>query len=86
MYANNDPAALYRADTAPRQRMRLHEADSDVAVYQEIRLQGRDDTMSCAIICMMERYHREWVQGVTLLVRQGLNVVKDGKAKPKREG
>ena len=35
----NHPAALYRADKAARQQMRLHKADPDVVAYREIRLQ-----------------------------------------------
>ena len=38
----HNPAALYRADKAAWQKMRLHKADPDVVAYQEIRLQGKD--------------------------------------------
>ena len=40
LYTHNDPAALYRAEKAAWQQMRLHEADSDVVAYQEILLKG----------------------------------------------
>ena len=42
MHTHNDPAALYRADKAAWQQMRLHEADPNVVAYQEIRLKGKD--------------------------------------------
>ena len=47
LYTHNDPAALYRADKAAWQQMKLHEADPDVVAYQEIRLQGKDNVV-CA--------------------------------------
>ena len=47
LYIHNDPAALYRADKAAWQQMRLHEADLNVVAYQEIRLKGKDNVM-CA--------------------------------------
>ena len=40
LYSHNDPAALYRADKAAWQQMRLHEADPDVVAYQEIKVEG----------------------------------------------
>ena len=45
LYTHNDPVALYRADRAAWQQMRLQEANSDVVVYQEIRLQGTDNVV-----------------------------------------
>ena len=45
LYTHNDPAAMYRADKAAWQQMRLHEADSDVAAYQEIWLPGKDNVL-----------------------------------------
>ena len=45
LYTHNDPAALYRADKAAWQQMRLHEADADVMGYQEIRLQRKDNVV-----------------------------------------
>ena len=47
LYTHNDPAALYQADKAAWQQMRLHEADPDVVAYQEIRLKGKDNIV-CA--------------------------------------
>ena len=47
LYTHNDPAAVYRADKAAWQQMRLHEADPDVVTYQEIRLKGKDNVV-CA--------------------------------------
>ena len=41
LYTHNKPAALYLADKALRQQMRLHKANPDVVAYQEIRLQGK---------------------------------------------
>ena len=76
LYTYNDPAALYRADKAAWQQMRLHEADPDVVAYQEIRLKGKDNVV-CAHMYDTEEseYQREWAQGVPLLVRRGLSVV-----------
>ena len=34
LYTHNDPAALYRADKAAWQQMKLHEVDPDVVAYQ----------------------------------------------------
>ena len=80
LYTHNDPAALYRADKAAWQQMKLHEADPDVVAYQEIRLQGKDNVV-CAQMDDEEgrEYQREWAQGVPLLVRRGLSVVQDKK-------
>ena len=80
LYTHNDPAALYRADKAAWQQMKLHEADPDVVAYQEIRLQGKDNVL-CAQMYDKEgrEYQREWAQGVPLLVRRGLSVVQDKK-------
>ena len=80
LYTHNDPAALYRADKAAWQQMRLHEADPDVVAYQEIRLEGKDNVV-CAQMYDKEgrEYQREWAQGVPLLVRRGLSVVQDKK-------
>ena len=80
LYTHNDPAALYRADKAAWQQMKLHEADPDVVAYQEIRLQGKDNVV-CAQMYDREgrEYQREWAQVVPLLVRRGLSVVQDKK-------
>ena len=80
LYSHNDPAALYRADKAAWQQMKLHEADPDVVAYQEIRLQGKDNVV-CAQMYDKEgrEYQREWAQGVPLLVRRGLSVLQDKK-------
>ena len=80
LYTHNDPAALYRANKAAWQQMKLHEADPDVVAYQEIRLQGKDNVV-CAQMYDKEgrEYQREWAQGVPLLVRRGLSVVQDKK-------
>ena len=80
LYTHNDPAALYRADKAAWQQMRLHEADPDVVAYQEIRSQGKDNVV-CAQMYDKEgrEYQREWAQGVPLLVCRGLSVVQDKK-------
>ena len=78
VYTHNDPPALYRADKAAWQQMRLHEADPDVVAYQEIWLKGKDYVV-CAHMYDGEgrEYQREWAQGVPLLVRRGLSVVQD---------
>ena len=73
LYTHNDQAALYRADKAAWQQMKLHKADPDVLAYQEIRLQGKDNDKEG------KEYQREWAQGVPLLVRRGLSVVQDKK-------
>ena len=80
LYTHNDPAALYRADKAAWQQMKLHEADPDVVAYQKIRLQGKDNVV-CAQMYDKEgrEYQREWAQGVPLLVRRGLSVVQGKK-------
>ena len=80
LYTHNDPAALYRADRAAWQQMKLHEVDPDVVAYQGIRLQGKDNVV-CAQMYDKEgrEYQREWAQGVPLLVRRGLRVVQDKK-------
>ena len=80
LYTHNDPAALYRADKAAWQQMRLHEAGPDVVAYQDIRLKGKDNVV-CAQMYVKEgrEYQREWAQGVPLLVRRGLSVVQDKK-------
>ena len=81
LYTHNDPAALYRADKAAWQQMKLHEADPDVVAYQEIRLKGKDNVV-CAQMYNKEgrEYQREWAQGLPLLVRRGLSVVQYKKA------
>ena len=80
LYTHNDPAALYRADQAAWQQMKLHEADPDVVAYQEIRLKGKDNVVCTQMYDKEGReYQREWVQGVPLLVRRGLSVVQDKK-------
>ena len=53
LYTHNDPAALYRADKAAWQQMKLHEADRDVLAYEEIRLKGKDN-----VVCA-QMYHKE---------------------------
>ena len=80
LYTHNDPAALYRADKAAWQQMRLHEADPDVVAYKEILLKGKDNIV-CAQMYDKEgrEYQREWAQGVPLLVRRGVRVVQDRK-------
>ena len=85
LYTHNDPAALYRADKAAWQQMRLHEADPDVVAYQEIRLKGKDNVV-CAQMYDKEgrEYQREWAQKVLLLVRRGLSVVQDKKVGARR--
>ena len=78
LYTHNGPAALYRADKAGWQQLRLHEANPDVVAYQEIQLRGKDN-----ILCTQmydgegQEYQREWAQGVPLLVCRGLSVVQD---------
>ena len=80
LYTHNDPAALYRADKAAWQQMKLHEADPDVVAYQEIRLQGKDNVVCAQMYDKEGRdYQRKWAQGVPLLVRRGLSVVQDKK-------
>ena len=80
LYTHNDPAALYRADKAAWQQMKLHEADPDVVAYQEIRLQGKDNVVCAQMYDKEGRgYQREWAQGVPLLVRRRLSVVQDKK-------
>ena len=80
LYTHNDPAALYRADKAALQQMKLHEADPDVVSYKEIRLQGKDNVVCVQMYDKEGReYQREWAQGVPLLVRRGLSVVQDKK-------
>ena len=78
LYTHNDPAALYQADKAAWQQMRLHETDPDVVAYQEIRLQGKDNVV-CAQMYDNEgqEYQREWAQGVPLSVLRGLSDVQD---------
>ena len=78
LYPHNDPAALYRADKAALQQMRLHEADTDLVAYQEIRLHGKDNVV-CGQMYNKEgrEYQRESAQGVPLLVRRGLSVPQD---------
>ena len=80
LYTHNDPAALYRADKAAWQQLKLHEADPDVVAYQEIRLQGKDNVV-CAQMYDKEgrEYQREWAQGVPPLVRTGLGVLQGKK-------
>ena len=80
LYTHNDPAALYRANRAAWQQMRLHESGPDVVAYQEIRLKGKDN-VACAQMYDKEgrEYQREWAQGVPLLLCRGLSVVQDKK-------
>ena len=61
LYTHNNPAALYQADKATWQQMRLHEADPDVVVYQEIRPEGKDNVV-CTQMYNKEggEYQREW--------------------------
>ena len=80
LYTHNDPAALYRADKAAWQQMRLHVADPDMVAYQEIQLEGKDNVVCAQMYDKEEReYQREWAQGVPLLVRRGLSVAQDKK-------
>ena len=80
LYTHNDPAALYRADKAAWQQMKLHGADPHVVAYQGIRLQGKDNVVCTQMYDKEGReYQREWAQGVPLLVRRGLSVVQDKK-------
>ena len=80
LYTHNDPAALYRADRAAWQQMRLHEADPDVVAYQEVPLKGKDNVLFAQMYDKEGReYQREWAQGVPLLVRRGLSLVQDKK-------
>ena len=80
LYTHNDPAALYRADKAAWQQMRLHEADPDVVAHQDIKLKGNDNVVCTQMYDKEGReYQREWAQGVPLLVRRGLSVVQDKK-------
>ena len=80
LYTHNDPAAIYRANKAAWQQMKLHEADPDVVAYQEIRLKGKDNGV-CALMYEKDgrEYQPELAQGVPLLVRRGLSVVQDKK-------
>ena len=76
LYTHNDPAALYRADQAAWQQMRLHGADRDVVAYQKIRLKEKDNVVCVQMYNKEGReYQREWAQGMPLLVRRGLSVV-----------
>ena len=52
LYIQNHPVALYRADKAAWQQIRVHEADQDVPVYQEIQLQWKDN------VVRPQMYHR----------------------------
>ena len=80
LYTNNDPAALYWADKAAWQQMKLHEVDPDVVAYQERRLQGKINVVCAQMYDKKGReYQREWAQGMPLLVRRGLSVVQDKK-------
>ena len=45
LYTHNDPAALYRAEKAALQQMRLHKENPDMVAYQDIRLQGEDNVV-----------------------------------------
>ena len=80
LYTHNDAVALYQADIAAWQQMRLHEADPDSVAYQEIWLKGKDNVV-CAQMYGKEgrEYQQEWAQRVPLLVRRGLSVVQDKK-------
>ena len=76
LYTHKDPAALYRADKAAWQQMRLQEAGPDVVAYQEIRLQGKDKVVCAQMYDTKGReYQHEWAQGLPLLVCRGLSVV-----------
>ena len=78
LYTHNDPAALYRADKAAWQRMRLHEADPGVVAYRVIRLKGKDNVVCAQMSHKQGReYQRQWAQGVLLCLRRGLSVVQD---------
>ena len=80
LYTHNDPAALYRADKAAWQQIRLQEADPEVVAYQEIRLKGKDNAVYAQMYDKERKeYQRDWAQGVLLLVRRGLSVVQDKK-------
>ena len=80
LYTHNDPAALYWANKAAWQQMRLHEADPDVVAYQEIRLQGKDNVVCAQMYDKEGRDNqREWAQGVPLLVHRVLGVVQNKK-------
>ena len=77
---HNDPAALYQADKAAWQQMRLHETDPDVVAYQEIWLKGKYNVVCAQMYDKGGRkYQREWAQGLLLLVRRGLSLVQDKK-------
>ena len=77
---HNEPAALYGADKAAWEQMRLQEADPDVVAYQEIRLDGKDKVVCAQMWDKEEReYQREWAQGVPLFMRKGLSVMQDKK-------
>ena len=78
LYTPSDPAALYRADKAARQQMRLHKADPDMVAYQRIRLQGKDNVVCTQMYDGEGReYQQDWAQGVPLVVRSVLSVVQD---------
>ena len=80
LYTRSYPGALYRADKAAWQQMRVHEEDPDVVAYQQIRLKAKDNVVSAQMYDKEGReYQREWAQGVLLLVRRGLSVVQDKK-------
>ena len=72
LYTQNDPAALYRADKAASQQMRLYEADPDVVAYQETVKAG--DNVVCARIDDTEgqQHQLELAPWLPLLVRRGL--------------
>ena len=63
LYIQNNPAALYPADKAAWQQMRLHKANPDVVAYQEIRLHEKDNVVCTQMYGGEGReYRREWAQ------------------------
>ena len=74
--SNHDPAELYQVDKAAWQQMRKHESNPDVAAYQQILLQGKDNVVCTQMYDVEGPEHRwEWAQGVQLLLCRGLSVV-----------
>ena len=87
LYTHHDRAALYRADKATWQQMRLHEAKPDLAAYQELQLQRKDNVVCTQMYDGEEReYQREWAHGVPLLVCRGLSMEHHKKAGARGEG
>ena len=80
LYTQNNRTALYRADKAAWQQMRLHKADLDVVTYHEVQLRGRDNVVCTQMYNGEGReYQQVRAQGVPRLVRGGLSVVQDRK-------